>query len=370
MGPHLRATLALGLVGFLAACDNQEAAAPAPPPIRAIKHMTIEGVAAADSRVLAGVVEAGTSSNVAFEIGGRVVEIAVTAGDEIAPGQYLARLDPKPFELKVAEAEFSLRRAEATLTDAREKYKQQQRLWEKRFTTKTALDTAVSNLRNAEGQVGIAKSQLELVRRDLSKTRLEAPFGGRVAERLIDVFEEVSAGQAIFRLQSEGESEIAVSIPESLISQITLGLRVDISFPPLGDAATAKGVISEIAPVAGGANAFPAKIRVLDAPDDVRSGMSARITFTLETGATGRAYTVPVGAIVGEAGSSGGGAKVYVFDPEEEVVRERAVQVVGVEGNTLQIIGDVKPGDVIATAGVSYLFDGMEVRLLDLSNPF
>ena len=55
----------------------------------------------------------------------------------------------------------------------------------------------------------------------------------------------------------------------------------------------------------------------------------------------------------------------YVYDPEKKVVGQRKVTITNVEGNSLEIIGDLKAGEIIATAGVSFLHDGMRVDLFD-----
>lgn len=363
----MRLTTGVLFILALTACEAEEEVVEELP-VRAIKYMALAGVAEADERVLAGVVEAGTSSNVAFEIGGQVVEMAVDVGAVVEAGQFLAALDPEPYELQVQQAEFALRQANAILADARSKYEQQAQLWEGRFTTKTALDTATSNLRNAEGQVGIARSQLDLQKRDLAKTRLTAPFGGQVAQQTIEVFEEVTAGTPIYILQTDGENEVSVSVPETLISKISLGQEVAVRFPPLGDAEVL-GRITELAPRAGEANAYPATIRLAESPSGLRAGMSARIAVSFATEATGRAFSVPIGALKGRS-EGPGQALVYIFDEAAGVVRERPVRVVGIDGNTPQIVGELAPGEIVATAGVGYMYDGMEVRLLDPSTLF
>lgn len=364
---HCLKYLVLLSLPLLAACDEEEVE-PVETPIRAIKYMSIGGTAAAERRIFAGVVEAGTSSNVAFEISGRVVEMVVNIGDVVERGQFMAELDSEPYKLQLQQAEFSLKQATATADDARAKYQQQQRLWDKGFTTKTALDSAVSTLRNADGQVGIAQSQLELRQRDMGLTKLEAPFAGQVAEKTVEVFEEVTPGQAIYTLLTEGEDEVSVSVPEGLVQALSIGQEVEVLFPPLQDA-EAVGSITEISPRAQDGNAFPVTVRLQDVPDGLRAGMSAQVTVSFETAATGNAFTVPIGALKGSA-TGPSHAVVYVYDEAEGVVRERPVQVVGVDGNTPQIIGEVAAGDIIATAGVGQMFDGMEVRLLDLDAPF
>jgi len=350
----------------LASCGSEGEKAEEFPP-RAIKYMKIGEVADSASRTLAGVVKAGTRSNVAFETAGRIVDLKKTVGDIVAEGELLAALDPEPFELKVSEATFTLNQAKATLKDAQQKHFQQEQLWQKKVTTRTAYDTAVSNLSNAEGQVGIAESQLELRQRDLKKTKLIAPFPGRIAEKKIEIYEEVSAGQPIFVVQTDDENEVEVVIPENLIDRISVGDTVSVAFPPLGGLEI-DAKITEISPVAGEANAFPVTVRLSKSPPDVRPGMSAEVTLRFDTEATGKAFSVPLSALKPDVQSKA--ATVFVYDEADGVVRMRPVQVVAIQGNTPQIVGGVKAGEIIATAGVGHMYDGMKVRLLDQEKPF
>jgi RND family efflux transporter MFP subunit len=323
--------------------------------------MKIDTRAENNTRQLAGIVKAGTIANVAFEIGGSVIVMARKVGEAVAKGDTIAQLDPKPIELEVAQAEFSLKQAEAALKDARSKLSQQQQLWEKRFSTRTALDTAKANFGNADGQVGIARSQLSLRKRDLAKTTLKAPFDGRISKREVEVFEEVKAGEAIYTLQTQGENEVEVSVPETLIGFVNVGLAVEVKISPL-NGATIKGLVTEVAPEAGDANAFPVTVRLETSPPDLRPGMSAEIIIAFKGEATGKAFSVPVGALKPDINANQ--ATVFVYDPATKTVRQKAVQVVGIEGNNPEIIGEIKPGDIIATAGVGQMYDGMKVRLL------
>lgn len=351
---------------FVAGCSEAEQKAVEIPP-RAIKYMKISSLAASNTRKLAGVVKAGTSSNVAFEIAGSVIVMAKKVGEDVKKGELLAELDLKPIQLQVDEAEFALRQATSALEDARSKLSQQQTLWEKRFTTRTSLDTAKANFGNADGQVGIAKSQLNQKRRDLSKATLTAPFNGQVSKQNVQVFEEVNPGEAIYTLQTKGENEVEVSVPESLIPFVKVGDEVEVSFPPL-NGSQVKARVTEVSPQAGDANAFPVIVRLERSPAGLRPGMSAEITLSFAGESTGKAYSVPVGALKPDVNAQQG--TVFVYDPESKTVRQTAVKVVGVTGNNPEVIGFLKPGDIIATAGVGQLYDGMKVRLLDSKTAF
>lgn len=135
-------------------------------------------------------------------------------------------------------------------------------------------------------------------------------------------------------------------------------VQVVVSLP---EETTILGRVAEISPLAESVNAYPVTVGLLTLPDGMRPGMSAQVLFEFKPADTSDAFSIPISALKPAVDEQGG--HVYVFDGG--TLRERAVQVVNLRDNALQIIGDIKPGEVIATAGVSLLHDGMQVRLFD-----
>ena len=72
---------------------------------------------------------------------------------------------------------------------------------------------------------------------------------------------------------------------------------------------------------------------------------------------------LPVTAVL--ATKSNGAGIVFAYNKVAGAVQPRKVQVVNVRDNELEIAGDIKVGDIVAVAGVSFLVDGMKVKLLD-----
>lgn len=348
----------LGLA-LLAGCDDGEQAPPTPP-VRAIKYMILEVGAAAQQRRISGVVEAGATSNVAFQTSGQVIELKKKVGDAVSAGDLLARLDPEPLRLELASAESELQQANASVADAESKYQQQKQLFEKGFATRTSFESALANLRTARGARGVAQSRLQISKRNLAKSEIIAPFSGVIARREVEPFEEVASGQSIYMLQTEGENEVKVSLPETLIGAVSLGETVSVMIP-LASAAPLPGRITEIAPLAEGVNAYPVAIRLDEEPPGLRPGMSAQAIFEFRTGEADGAFTVPISAVKPSVEHEGG--QVFVY--KDGHVSPRDVVVVNVRDNALQIKGDIEAGEIIATAGVSLLYDGMPARLLD-----
>lgn len=354
----IAATAALVLSG----CSEGPADVETGPTVRAIKYMKLDQRAGLQQRRIAGVVTAAVSTNVGFEIGGQIIELLRNAGDSVEAGELLARLDPEPARLRLKQAENSVAQAQATLDDARRNFERQSKLRRQGYVTQAEYDSSEAAFRNAEGALGVARSQLDLARRDLSKTDLKAPFAGVIARREVEVFQETTGGQTIYAIQSQGEDKIQASLPETLINIVSLGNVVEVNFPPLGGASV-PGVVDEIAPLTGAANAYPIEVRLEQAPPGLRSGMSAELVFRFETELTGKAFLIPMSALRPKVGTTE--ASVFVFESGSKKLVERTVTVANVQNNNLEVVGNLEAGEIIATAGVSFLHDGMTVTLFD-----
>jgi RND family efflux transporter MFP subunit len=212
-----------------------------------------------------------------------------------------------------------------------------------------------------KSQVAFAVSKLNLARRDLEKTILIAPFDGVIANKFVEPFQEVARGEKVFEVYAEGAMEVVISVPETVIGKIHLGLPADVSFPAesIDDL---KGRISEIGRVATEANAFPVKVALTDPPAKVLPGMTAEASLLLGDQGDTASYLVPLTAIIpGEQPKHG---YVFVYDPETATVSKNAVRGGGVRDDRILIAEGLEAGQIVAVAGVSFLRDGQKVKLL------
>lgn len=344
----------------LTACEEEQAVVETP--VRAIKTMVVTERAGTQERRIAGLTESSIVTDLAFQVGGRVVTMDLEVGDRVEKGAVIAALDSEPFKLRIRTADGRVADAQAKLKDTEAKYKQQATLFDQGFATKTAFDSALSNLNSAKSAVDVALAEQELAKRDMRQTTLTSPLTGSVTEKYVERFSEVSTGQKIVQVSADGGLKVKASVPEGLVRRLSVNDAVQVSFPTLVGRVE-PGKISEVGTRAGSTNSFPVTI-VLDNPaTDLQPGLTAEVSFTYETEATGKAFLLPVTAVLATEPKVGG--TVFVFDKAENVVRPRKVQVVNVHNNELEVTGDVKQGDIVAVAGVSFLVDGMKVKLLD-----
>lgn len=355
----------LSLILLLASYACREEPPPPVEKIRAIKTITVKGSTSARLRKFSGAVEAADKSSISFEVAGNVKEVRVKVGDKVSKGQVLATLDTRTFKLNVAAAEAALGRTQAELVNKRKDHERLKRIAKEDpgAVSQAAVDRAEAAFESAGKNLEYANSQLNLAKRDLTKTVLRAPFEGHIAERYVEPFHEVARGQKLFDIYMEGGMEVAISIPETEIEGVSLQLPVEIRFPTEPDHVY-NGAVTEIGSAATTANAFPVKVTIQGDTQRIRPGMSAEVSIKLG-GTSGEAsYLIPVIAIVpGEDHKKG---YVFIYDSETSTVKRTPIEGgTGIRNNDAIVTKGVKDGDIIAVAGVSFLEDGQKVKLME-----
>ncbi len=348
------------LLTVILACSEQ-----APPPVetvRAIRTFEVGDPAAGMKRRFSGVIEAADTSSISFEVPGNVQAVKVEVGENITKGQVLAVLDDRTFRMSVEAARAAVGRAEVERNDARSELDRLRKAAEINpgAVSQRSIDQAETQFNSARKNLRYHNSQLDLARRDLERTVLKAPFDGVVATRLVDPFQQVALGEVLFDLYVESAMEAAISVPESEIDWVRLGLPGEIRFPAI-PGQVFQGTVSEISRVAGGANAFPVRVLIDTDNPRIRPGITAGVTLLLDEGRDETAYLIPTGALLAGADESSG--FVFVFDETSSSVKQTAVTFAGVRESSVIVRSGLQTGDVIAAAGVSFLRDGQKVIL-------
>ena len=353
--------LVLAFGFLLAGCEDQQAVAPAER-IRAIKTYVVTEPAGSDTRRYSGTLVASDTSALSFPVAGTVTAVDATQGERVSAGQVLATLDPTPFQLDRDAALAELGSADAELDEKRADLARKRTLFQKGWVAKAALDQAVSAAEGAEAALNLARSRLGTAERNLRNATLTAPFDGLIASRDVEPFQEVSAGQGLFQINSEGALEIIISVSDAIVNRLALGASVRVDAPAVPGCGCT-GRLIEIGTASGAANAVSVKAALLDGPGSLLPGMSAEVTVSLEDGGQNAGFLVPLTAVA--PGDDNAEGYVFIFDPEAQVVRKVAVRGgTGALDNLVSLAEGVTAGDIVASAGVSFLRDGQAVKLL------
>lgn len=356
--------LALALL-VLAGCEERPGAqADQPAPPKPIAWTEVTRFDAQQTRRLPGVLRAAQRAPLSFEVSGRVTEVAVEIGESFERGQVLARLDPRSYELALEERRGQLAEAKAQLAEAEEDFERQRQLYEQGWAAKAAYDRAKSAKESARSRVETARARVAIAREDLADTKLVAPYSGTVADRLAEPSQRLQAGTTVLKVQGGDALEAVVAAPETVVDRLEPASRHAVRLPARPEAELT-GTIAEIATDAQTRNAYAVTLRLAQAPQGVRSGMTAEVAFRLETPDRTANDTPPV-AIPATAflAAEGQTQIAFVFDRQAKVVRRRAIEVAEISGDRALVSGGLEPGEIVATKGLAFLTDGQRVERL------
>ena len=206
-----RALVIASALAFLLAGCNQEAKTEPPQP-RPVRTVTVEKGEVGDSVVLTGDIRAENEVNLAFRIGGRIIERKGGVGDKVEPDQVLAKLDPQDELNGVRSAQAALTAARSQLVEAQNNFDRQNHLMERGFTTRAIFDQANQGLQTAQARVDDASAQLDVAQDRLSFTELKANVSGTITARSAESGQVVQAGQQIARCAGQRVSVICQQI--------------------------------------------------------------------------------------------------------------------------------------------------------------
>ncbi len=315
--------------------------------LKPVKLMVVSEAPVAFERQFFGQVKARQSVDLAFQVGGQIVEFPVTEGLNIGEGDVIARLDLEIFELQLNQAILQKEQADRTV----------ERLNKLRGNTVSQV-----TLDDAETQASLAQIAVKNAEWSLRHATLTAPFDALVSSRNVELFTTVSAGSPVVRIHDLSELRIEVDVPEILFQRAGNEQNVTIKarFP-------------------GNDEEFDLQIREFDA-ETSSVGQTFRITFGMtppegKVILPGSSVTVTVSAaepssgilvpptaiVVDDTGATG----VMRFDPkgsDEGKVTWVAVESEPATAGMVRINAGLNDGDEVVLTGGGALTDGQSVR--------
>lgn len=143
-----------------------------------------------------GIVQPHNEVALSAEVPGLVVRVSPTfeVGAYFSEGDVLVELDDRDYVTAVAVAEATKLSAEAALQLASETHDRNLDLYEKKGVSEALLKQTFAEKTQASAQLDTAVAQLERAQRDLARTRIVAPFDGRVRQKDVGVGQSVGGG--------------------------------------------------------------------------------------------------------------------------------------------------------------------------------
>jgi RND family efflux transporter MFP subunit len=356
----------LALVVIIVACgDNTSELTESARGLRAFK---VENSTQSVERAYPSVVRPHDETRLAFEVGGQLQEVVLDEGQTVGLGEVLLTLDPSTFELHVQASKAGLAQTTAAYRNASANFERQSVLWGQRVIPRSGFDDAKAAVDTARAKREQSSKRLEIAQDNLAKTELKAPFQGTIAKVEVSSYATIPAGQPTLTLYAGNAFETAFTVPSSVISALTVGQPVRILISDMAGEEYL-GHISELGARAAEVSAFPIVAVFDNAPAKLKSGMSAEVIIEIALEQHGEGFLIPITCFafntVKRLRPDHTGVPVFVYDPNSGTVQKRKVDVLGVRENMVIVQSGLQAGDLVASAGVSYLRDGQPVKLLE-----
>jgi RND family efflux transporter MFP subunit len=330
-----------------------------------------------------GTVAPRTESDLVAEVAGRIVEVSpqLASGGFFEAGDVLVRIDARDYEVALDGARAALARAESGLDLTASTLERQRSMRERGISSQARLDDAVHAHANAAASVREARVAVRRAELDLERTRVRAPFAGRVREKHVDLGQFVGRGSPVARIFSVDAAEVRLPLRDADLAHLAL----PAGFGDAAGADAAGPVVHLSATVAGERRSWRGRIVRSEGARDERTRMlhlvaAVRDPYVLDAD-PGRA-PLPIGIFV-EAEIEGRRVddvfeiprsalrregRVFVVDAGG-ILRLRPVEVLRADRERAWLRDGLSAGDRVVVSPVDLATAGMAVRVREAAAP-
>jgi membrane fusion protein, multidrug efflux system len=304
------------------------------------------------------------------QISGQLVRVAFKEGDEVKKGDLLAEIDSRPYEATLAQAKGQLARDEALLRGAQVDLTRYQGLAAQNAVPRQTLDTQTALVAQDQGTVEADRATVRSAEVNLQYCRIISPLDGRVGLRLVDQGNYVTPGDVnglvvITQLQP---ISVLFTVPEDNLQAIAKRIQAGAVLPA---AAYDRSGASKIAD--GTLQTFDSQI------DQTTGTIKLRAQFANDTRALYPNQFVNIRLLldthkdvttISTAGVQRGvpGTFVYLVNADS-TVSVRPIQIGATEGDRVEVLSGLTPGDRIVIDGADKLRDGAKINVRSEADP-
>jgi multidrug efflux system membrane fusion protein len=309
-----------------------------------------------------GAVTPFNTTTVKSRVDGAIQEINYKEGQTVKAGDLLIQIDPRPYQVQLAQADGQMAKDQATFEDARLTYERDQELYSEGVLARQTLDDQQSLMNQARGAVATDQGAIASAKLNITYSKITAPITGRIGLRMLDLGNIVHAtdttGLAVItQLQP---ISVIFAIPEDDIPRVAKRMQGGQALPvEAWDREFKKKIASgtlltfdnEIDPTTG-----TVKLKASFDNPDFALFPSQFVNARLLINTIENTVLIPTAAVQ----KSPQGTYVYVIKPDNTVA-QRGITVGATQGDLSSIKTGLADGETVVTDGVDKLQPGVKV---------
>jgi membrane fusion protein, multidrug efflux system len=304
------------------------------------------------------------------QVGGTLTGINFKDGDVVHKGNLLFTIDPRPYEIRLAQANAQLDAARARLTLAGRELDRAQALASKSFETEQTVDHRMADKRSAQATIDDAKAQIRDAEFDLEHCQIMAPFTGRIGTHLVSVGNLIAGSRAatspttllatlvsldpIYLNFDMSESDFLTfsrsraRLDDGLANKVEIALGDETEFARQGTLDFVDNVLNR------SSGTIHARATVPNPDGFLTPGVFARVRLIV--GAPAQVFLVPDTAVLPDQSEH----IVMTVAPDRTVVRKQ-VAIGDLRGSLRVIRSGLAPNDQVIIDGIPHALPGAKV---------
>ena len=345
-------TLTVSAALLLTSCGKKEEVKEEPV-VKPVKTVLLGGGTSGSRGSYPGTVQALETADLAFLVGGQIVELPIKRGQAVNKGDLIARLDPQDYEQRFV-------REKAKFVEAQSDLNRYRKLYEDGVIP-------IADLKVKESEFEVTRADMKVAEKAFNDTYLKAPFSGVIAKQYYENFQNINAKAAVVRLQDLSRLKIEISVTESDIVDAPAEPGV-VKASATFDTLPGKTFDIEVEEWETEADPVTQTFLVkftMAVPENtnIMPGMTTTVILSQDILSTGEVTQFVLPSVAVAAGP-GGGQYVWVVDEKTMTVNKRPVELGEVTGTgNIKITGGLSSKDRVVVAGIGNLREGMKVSL-------
>jgi membrane fusion protein (multidrug efflux system) len=284
-------------------------------------------------------------AEVLARVTGVVSALECEEGDLVTKGSVLLRIDPREYDLRVAQAE-------ANTSNLKDRFDRMNNMYEQQLVSAEEFEDVKNQLKAAEAAEGLA-------RLDLSYTAVRSPFVGHVVRRLVDVGQNISAGTSLFVVSDFDPLLAVVHVPSKEFKKLKPDQPVQLVLD--SNQTRLDGRIKLVSPIIDpSSGTIKVTIEIREYPQGTRPGDFAEVRIVTERRAG--STLIPKNAVFTDRGEQ------IVYVAADSTAERRVVEVGFQDDVSAEILSGVTDGENVVVKGQRSLKHGAAIKVLD-DNP-